>query len=57
MYLMTESFPDIEVYAASVAQASALGAALVFHQHWNKKELPSDIIDMKLYSVTHQTSI
>jgi len=57
MYLMAESFPDIEVYAASVAQASALGAALVFHQHWNKKELPSDIIDMKLYSVTHQTSI
>jgi hypothetical protein len=57
MYLMAESFPDIEVYAASVAQASALGAALVFHRHWNKKELPSDIIDMKLYSVTHQTSI
>ncbi|HKC35376.1 MAG TPA: hypothetical protein VKB95_04910, partial [Chitinophagaceae bacterium] len=57
MYLMAESFLHIEVYAASVAQASALGAALVFHQHWNSKELPSDIIDMKLYSVTHQTSI
>ena len=57
MYLMAETFPTIEVYAASVAQASALGAALVIHQHWNGKPLPSNIIDMKLYSVTHQTSI
>jgi len=57
MYLMAEAFPNIEVYAASVAQASALGAALVIHQHWNTKPLPSNIIDMKLYSVTHQTSI
>ena len=57
MYLMAEAFPNIEVYAASVAQASALGAALVIHQHWNNKPLPSNIIDMKLYSVSHQTSI
>ncbi len=57
MYLMAEAFPNIEVYAASVAQASALGAALVIHQHWNSKPLPSNIIDIKLYSVTHQTSI
>ena len=57
MYLMAEAFPAIEVYAASVAQASALGDALVIHQHWNNKPLPSNIIDMKLYSVSHQTSI
>lgn len=57
MYLMAEAFPNIELYAASVAQASALGAALVIHQHWNNKPLPSNIIEMKLYSVTHQTSI
>jgi len=57
MYLMAEAFPNIEVYAASVSQASALGAALVIHQHWNSKPLPSNIIDMKLYSVTHQASI
>ena len=57
MYLLADGFPNIEVYAASVAQASALGAALALHPHWNKQPLPSDIIDMKLYSVTHQTSI
>jgi len=56
MYLMADAFPGIEVYAASVAQASALGAALVFHSHWNSKPLPSDIIDMKLHSVMHQSS-
>jgi sugar (pentulose or hexulose) kinase len=50
MQLLADSFPEIEVYAASVAQASSLGAALAIHDNWNKKPLPSDIIDLKLYS-------
>ena len=49
MHLLSKAFPGIEVYAASVPQASALGAALAIHQHWNTKELPSDIIDLRLY--------
>lgn len=57
MYLLAEAFPSIEVYAASVAQASALGAALAIHPHWNAKNLPADIIDLKLYSVAHDTAI
>ena len=57
MYLLAEAFPHIEVYAASVPQASALGAALAIHQHWNSKELPADIIDLKLFSVTHNAKI
>ena len=57
MYLLAEAFPKIEVYAASVPQASALGAALAMHQHWNTKKLPSDIIDLKLYSVTLGTKV
>jgi sugar (pentulose or hexulose) kinase len=57
MYLLAEAFPKIEVYAASVPQASALGAALAIHQHWNTKKLPSDIIDLKLYSVTQSTKV
>ncbi|MGH2564798.1 MAG: carbohydrate kinase, partial [Ginsengibacter sp.] len=55
MHLLAKSFPYIEVYAASVAQASALGAALVFHQHWNSKSIPSNIIDLKLYAVGHSS--
>lgn len=57
MYLLAEAFPKIEVYAASVPQASALGAALAIHQHWNTKQLPSDIIDLKLYSVMHSAKL
>lgn len=45
MYLLSDAYPSIEIYAASVAQASALGAALVFHQHWNDKPFPSGILD------------
>ena len=51
MYLLAESFPAMEVYAASVAQASASGAALAIHPHWNNLPLPADIIELKLYSV------
>lgn len=57
MYLLAEAFPSIEVYAASVAQASALGAALAIHPHWNTKNLPADIIDLKLYSVTQDKAL
>lgn len=57
MYLLAEAYPKIEVYAASVPQASALGAALAIHHHWNKKKLPSDIIDLKLYSVTQSAKV
>ena len=53
MHLLSEAFPGIEVYAASVPQASALGAALVMHQHWTKQSIPSDLIDLKLYSAIH----
>lgn len=50
MHLLAEAFPTIEVNAATVPQASALGAALVIHPHWNTKPLPKDIIGLKLYS-------
>ncbi|MEO8764026.1 MAG: FGGY family carbohydrate kinase [Ginsengibacter sp.] len=50
MFLLAAAFSEMEVYAASVAQASAIGAALVIHKHWNKKSLPGNIIDLKYYS-------
>lgn len=57
MYLLAEAYPDIEVYAATTAQASALGAALAIHEHWNKKEIPDDIIKLKRYTVTNNTKV
>jgi sugar (pentulose or hexulose) kinase len=50
MHLLAEAFPEMEVYAASVAQATAVGAALAIHKHWNSKPLPGDIIDLKFYA-------
>jgi sugar (pentulose or hexulose) kinase len=50
MHLLAEAFPDMEIYAAAVAQATAVGAALAIHKHWNSKPLPADIIDLKFYA-------
>lgn len=57
MNLLASAFPGLEVYAASMSQASALGAAMVIHKYWNTKSLPEKIIDMKLYSFTRDTSV
>jgi len=50
MNLLANAFPDIEVFAASMAQATALGAALAIHKSWNNKPIPGDIIELKYYA-------
>lgn len=50
MHLLAAAFPQIEVYAASMAQATALGAALAIHSSWNTKPIPHDLIGLKYYS-------
>ena len=50
MHLLSEAFPELEVYAASVSQASAIGAALIMHEHWNGMTKPQDLIEMKQYT-------
>jgi len=49
MSLLAKYFPLMEVYAASMAQATALGAALAVHSHWNSQPIPADIIELKFY--------
>jgi sugar (pentulose or hexulose) kinase len=49
MHLLATAFPHIEVFAASIPQATAIGAALAIHSHWNKLSLPGDIIELKFY--------
>jgi sugar (pentulose or hexulose) kinase len=51
MHLLAAHFPEMEVFAASVAQATAMGAALAIHPIWNKKHLPTEIIELKYYGV------
>ncbi|WP_394353514.1 FGGY-family carbohydrate kinase [Pedobacter foliorum] len=55
MNLLAVVFPELEVFAAFMAQATAVGAALAIHKSWNTKPLPNDIIELKYYSVVqHQ---
>jgi hypothetical protein len=53
MNLLAAKFPDLEVFAASMAQATAMGAALAIHHSWNQKPLPNDSIELKYFSNTH----
>ncbi|WP_153798546.1 FGGY-family carbohydrate kinase [Foetidibacter luteolus] len=57
MNLLAILFPHIEVYAASMAQATAVGTALSIHNAWNSKALPNDLIELKYYSVTHGAAV
>ncbi|RZM20724.1 MAG: carbohydrate kinase [Pedobacter sp.] len=50
MNLLASAYPDIEVFAASMAQATAVGTALAIHQSWNTKPMPTDLIELKYYS-------
>jgi len=47
MNLLAQAFPNVEVFAAEVAQATALGAALPIHRFWNEKPLPENLILLK----------
>lgn len=50
MSLLASAFPSVEVYAATVAQASALGAALAIHDKWNSQPLPEGLMSLKKFS-------
>jgi sugar (pentulose or hexulose) kinase len=57
MNLLAAAFPGMEVFATSMAQASALGAALAIHDAWNTRHIPSDIIELKYYTAIHSTTL
>jgi sugar (pentulose or hexulose) kinase len=47
MHLLADAFPDMEIFASEVAQATAIGAAQAIHKFWNTKQVPENIIDLK----------
>jgi len=49
MNLLAFYYPKLEVFAASMAQSTALGAAIILHQSWNRKPLPSNLIELNYY--------
>jgi sugar (pentulose or hexulose) kinase len=49
MQLLAEVYPKTEVFAASVSQATAMGAAMALHQDWNHLNLPDNVISTRKY--------
>ena len=49
MNLLALAYPQLNVYAAVVPQASALGAALLLHDHWNDQPLPGSLVRLQKY--------
>ena len=56
MHLLAAAFPTLEVFAASVAQATAVGAALSIHKYWNALPIAGDLVELKYYSVLHEVT-
>jgi sugar (pentulose or hexulose) kinase len=50
MNLLAGFFPNMEVFASSIPQATALGTALAIHPAWNADSFPTDIIELKAYA-------
>jgi L-fuculokinase len=49
MNLLASAFPTVEVFSATINQASAIGAAMAIHPHWNRLPLPTNIVILKNY--------
>ncbi|MGL6268714.1 MAG: carbohydrate kinase, partial [Chitinophagaceae bacterium] len=54
MYLMSAFFPSKHIYAASIAQASTFGAAMIMHHNWNDKPIPDNLVNLYHYTVKNQ---
>jgi len=50
MNFLSAAFPDMEVFGASMPQATAIGTALAIHKAWNRKAVPTDLIELKYYA-------
>jgi sugar (pentulose or hexulose) kinase len=50
MNMLATLYPGKELYAATMAQSTALGAALSIHKAWNKKPVPRNIIELNYYA-------
>ncbi|SDC22664.1 FGGY-family carbohydrate kinase [Niabella drilacis] len=49
MNLIARAFPELAVYAASVSQATAVGAAMAIHDAWNTRERTGQLLEVKRY--------
>ncbi len=47
MHFFAMAMREYEVSAATLGEASALGAALIIHDHWNSKPVPDELIKLR----------
>lgn len=47
MQVLANTFVTKKVYATSMIQGTALGAALAIHRHWNPLALPKDLVTLQ----------
>ena len=52
MHLLANAFPEKELFAAGMSQATALGAAMAIHPKWNDQPCPSNLIELKHYAAS-----
>ncbi|MCD8739258.1 carbohydrate kinase [Mucilaginibacter roseus] len=50
MHLLAAAFPHLQVCAATMPQATAIGAGLAIHHAWNNNPYPADLINLEPYS-------
>jgi sugar (pentulose or hexulose) kinase len=50
MQMLANRMAAYEVFAASMAQATAIGTALAIHKSWNPNDIPGDIIELRYHS-------
>lgn len=46
---LVKAYPHIQIYAANIAQASSIGAALALHDTWNKQAIPESFLELTQY--------
>lgn len=57
MNLLAKSFPELEIFAASIAQATAIGAALAIHGAWNADSVPHELVSLKRFSAAGSLAV
>jgi hypothetical protein len=48
MQLLAQAYPELDVYAATVPQASAIGAAMILESTWNPDPPTMEVVELRL---------
>lgn len=56
MQMLANAMHPVEVSAASVSQATAIGTALAIHTHWNEKPLPAEVVKLVSYDKSNKAA-